>query len=232
MKLTLRGLAALLSYPSAEIGQHVAEIRSAFAEEGALSRAERRRLEPLLDALETGDELDLQAGYSELFDRSRSLSLHLFEHVHGDSRERGQAMIDLGQQYGAAGIFLDANELPDFIPVFLEYVSCLAPAEARETLAQPAHVFAALADRLDDKGATYAAIFHALVALAARQPSAAEKAELATEDAGEDDPDRIDAEWEEAPVSFEHAGAHAMGGPTGAVAKIRAANRPMKGDQP
>ena len=224
MMLTLRGLAALLAYPSEALKAHAAEIRDAMAREQALSRAERRRLEPLLRRIEADDLLDLQADYSELFDRSRSLSLHLFEHVHGDSRERGQAMIDLGHQYMENGIYLEANELPDFVPVFLEYASCLPPREGRETLAQPVHVFAALAERLGKRSSDYAAIFHALVALAGVKPDAGALAEL-DENAPEEDPARIDEEWEEAPVSFSAGAAHEMGGPTGVVAKIRASNR-------
>lgn len=226
MILTLRALAALLGYPTAELQAHAAEVRQAIEREQMLSHAERRRLEPLLRRLETEDLLDVQAVYSELFDRSRSLSLHLFEHVHGDSRERGQAMIDLGRQYIDSGFLLEANELPDFVPVFLEYASCLPPREASETLGQPAHVFAALAERLDRRGSDYAAIFHALVALAGVRPDADALAEIAR-NTPEDDPARIDEEWEEAPVSFSSGGAHEMGGPTGVVAKIRASNRPV-----
>lgn len=225
MKQTLRALAALLGYPSAELQEDIPAIRDALAAEAALPRAARRRLDRLLDQLETVDLLDCQADYSELFDRSRSLSLHLFEHVHGDSRERGQAMIDLGKQYMESGFFLEASELPDFVPVFLEYASCLPPAEARETLAQPVHVFAALAERLGKRGSDYAAIFHALVALAGVRPDAAALAEI-DENTPAEDPARIDEEWEEAPVSFSSGGAHEMGGPTGVVAKIRASNRP------
>jgi nitrate reductase delta subunit len=224
MMLTLRALSALLGYPSADLQAHAAELREAIAGENLLSRAERRRLEPLLRGLETDELLDLQAAYSELFDRARSVSLHLFEHVHGDSRERGQAMIDLGRQYLESGFFLEANELPDFVPVFLEYASFLPPEEARETLAQPAHVFAALAERLGKRGSPYAAIFHALVALAGVKPDAEALAEI-DRNTPEDDPTRIDEEWEEAPVSFSSGGAHEMGGPTGVVAKIRASNR-------
>jgi hypothetical protein len=90
--MTLRSLTVLLGYPSAELQAHIPDIRQALNTDNALPSAARRRLDPLLDSLETKDLLDLQADYSELFDRSRSLSLHLFEHVHGDSRERGQAM--------------------------------------------------------------------------------------------------------------------------------------------
>lgn len=224
MKLTLRTLAALLGYPSDELKAHAGELRQAVEAEQALSAAERRRLDPLLQALDEKELLDLQAAYSELFDRSRSLSLHLFEHVHGDNRERGQAMIDLGQQYLASGFFLEANELPDFVPVFLEYASCLPAAEAREVLGQPAHVFAALAERLDKKQSLYASIFHCLVALAGVRP-AAEALEEINQNTPVEDPKEIDREWEEAPVSFINSGAHEMGGPTGVVAKIRASNR-------
>ena len=224
MKMTLRALAALLGYPSDELKAHASELRSAIVDERAVASTERDRLEPLLRALETDELLDLQAAYSELFDRSRSLSLHLFEHVHGDNRERGQAMIDLGQQYLASGFFLDANELPDFVPVFLEYASCLPPSEAREALAQPAHVFAVLAERLAKRQSHYAAVFHCLTALAGVRPDAEALAEINQNTPAEDSKE-IDEEWEEAPVSFNNSGAHEMGGPTGVVAKIRASNR-------
>lgn len=227
MRLTLRALAALLGYPSEELKENIEQIRSALLEEGAIGPAALQRLEPLLASYEEGDLLDLQADYSELFDRSRKLSLHLFEHVHGDNRERGQAMIDLGTQYASAGFFLDSTELPDFIPVFLEFCSCLPTEEAREMLDQPAHVFAALAQRLDERDERYGAIFHAILAVADARPEAEALAEL-QQNAPEDDPSKIDEEWEEAPVTFMAGSAHEMGGPTGVVARIRAANRAVK----
>ena len=226
MKNTLRALAALLGYPSAELKANIDDVRDAIVRDSVLGVAEHARLEPLLRLFDEKDLLDLQAAYSELFDRSRSLSLHLFEHVHGDSRERGQAMIDLGQQYMESGFFLEASELPDFVPVFLEYASCLPPGEGREMLAQPAHVFAALAERLDKREAAYAGIFHCLVALAKARVDKDARAVIDRNTPAEDAAD-IDAEWEEAPVSFNVGGAHEMGGPTGVVAKIRASNRPV-----
>ena len=226
MNRTLRALAAMLSYPSADLKDNIGEVASALDGESALGRSDRRRLGTLLSRFAQDDLLDLQSTYSELFDRSRSLSLHLFEHVHGDSRERGQAMIDLGQQYMESGFFLEGGELPDFVPVFLEYASCLAPKDAREMLGQPAHVFAALAERLDKRGSDYATIFHALVALAKARVDADARAVVDQNTPAEDAAD-IDSEWEEAPVSFNLAGAHEMGGPTGVVAKIRASNRPV-----
>jgi nitrate reductase molybdenum cofactor assembly chaperone NarJ/NarW len=224
MKLTLRALAALLGYPSAELKAAVPEIREALSAEAALARPVRRRLEPLLDRLAADEVLDLQAAYSEFFDRSRSLSLHLFEHVHGDSRERGQALVDLGSQYAEHGFLLDGPELPDFVPVFVEFASCLPPAEAREHLAQPAHVFAALEQRLAARESDYAAIFGALLAAAKARPNREALAELEA-NAPDDDPARIDEEWEEKAVTF--TGSHEMGGPTGIVARIRAAGKAL-----
>lgn len=226
MKLTLRALAALLGYPSAELQSHIGEVAAAIRSEGLLPRPVLLRLQPLLDRIADGDLLDVQSTYSELFDRSRSLSLHLFEHVHGDSRERGQAMIDLGQQYVESGFYLEGGELPDFVPVFLEYASCLPADEAREMLGQPAHVFEALAERLGKRGSDYSALFHALVSLAGVRPDSRAVAGVDGNTPAED-PVSVDDEWEEAPVSFSAAAAHEMGGPTGVVAKIRAANRPV-----
>lgn len=224
MNHALKALSALLGYPSAELQEHLAEVREALADLPAGSRA---RLAPLLDAIGKEDLLDLQCDYSELFDRSRSLSLHLFEHVHGDNRDRGQAMIDLGQQYADAGFLLEGNDLPDFVPVFLEFAACLPPDEARETLAQPAHVFAALAERLDKRESPYAGVLHAIVAFAGAAPGREEIAEIDANTPQEEDPASIDEEWEEAPVTFLASAAHDMGGPTGFVAKVRAGNRPV-----
>jgi len=220
MRMTLRSLSALLGYPSAELLAHAQEIGAALDAEAALPRAARRRLGPLIDSLAAGELLDLQAAYSDLFDRSRTLSLHLFEHVHGDSKERGQAMLDLGQQYLDRGFMLESRELPDFVPVFLEFASCLEAKEARAMLRQPAHVFAALAERMDQRRSPYAEVFHAIVALAGVRPDAAALEEL-RKNAPSDDASRLDEEWEDKAITFTKP-AHEMGGPTGVAARVRA----------
>ncbi len=228
MRLTLRALSALLAYPSEELQANASRIRQVLAEEKALPASARAALEPLLRRFETEDLLDLQSAYSDLFDRSRSLSLHLFEHVHGESRERGQAMIDLKEHYHRYGYFLSVSELPDFLPAFLEFTSCLSRKEAKEMLAQPAHVLAALAGRLTERESPYAAIFTALTRLAGVKPQPEVVAEL-NQRAASEDARPLDEVWEEKPVTFTGADiqgvAHEMGGPTGIVARIRAANR-------
>jgi len=222
MRLTLRAMSVLLGYPSAELKDNIADVRAALRLEAALPAEALARLEPLLRSFETEDLLELQAKYSELFDHSRALSLHLFEHVHGDSRERGQAMIDLGQQYVDRGFVMQAAELPDYLPLFLEFLSCIPEREAREWLGQPAHVLAALEGRLAERGTPYAAIFHALVALSGTRPGAEAITELATA-ADAADGGSIDEEWEDAPVDF--SAPLPGGGPTGLAARIRAARR-------
>lgn len=227
MKRTLRALAALLGYPSAELQQNIESIREAVKADATLKPASQRKLDRLFAQFQSEDLLSRQAAYTELFDRSRSLSLHLFEHVHGDSRERGQAMIDLGEQYLERGFLLSGSELPDFVPAFVEFASCLPPAEAAATLAEPVHVFAALEQRLQRRNSPYAAIFSGLIEIANSKPDAAAVAELEAR-APVDDPARIDEEWEEKAVTF--TGPHDMGGPTSFFAKLRAANRPVQRD--
>ena len=226
MRRTLRAQAALLGYPSRELQANIPDIREALVQEKSLPRAALRRLEPLLSRLHQQDLLEAQAQYSELFDRSRALSLHLFEHVHGDSRDRGEAMIDLGQQYLDRDYLLDTDELPDFVPVFVEFASCLPLAEARDVLGQPGHVFAALEQRLAKRGSDYAAVFGALIALAAARPDAAALEDL-QKNMPSDDFASLDEEWEEKPVTFSEP--HEMGGPTGIVARIRAARKAKAG---
>ena len=225
MSRTLRALSALLSYPSAELKQHIGEVRTVLRSEAALSATLQQRLEPLLRSFETEDLLDLQAAYCELFDQSRSLSLHLFEHVHGDSRERGQAMIDLGQRYLDHGFAIEGSELPDFLPLFLEFLSCLPLAEARDWLSQPAHVLAVLEQRLEKRSSVYAAIFAALVALSGAKPDPDAVAEL--QERGEfAERKSIDQDWEEAPVDFS-APLQERGG-SGVIARIKATREALR----
>ncbi|GAB2800760.1 nitrate reductase molybdenum cofactor assembly chaperone [Halomonas shantousis] len=201
MRTTLRALSALLGYPSAELKEHIGEVRTGLRSEAAIPSQLQDSLEPLLQAFEKKDLIDLQIDYSELFDHSRSLSLHLFEHVHGESRERGQAMIDLGQQYIDRGFIMEPTELPDFLPLFLEFLSCLPPQEAQDWLGEPVHVLAVLAERLSERESPYAAILQVLVALADARPDPDAIAEL-QERTGAHTEKPIDEEWEEAPVDF------------------------------
>jgi nitrate reductase delta subunit len=166
---TLRVLAALLGYPDARMRGYLSEMGGILRGEAALSAARLAELDALLDTLASADPLETEAGYVELFDRGRATSLHLFEHVHGDSRDRGPAMIDLAQTYEKTGLYLAPGELPDYLPAVLEFVSTQPPREARAFLGEMAHIFSALFGALQERTSPYASVPGALLELAGEQ---------------------------------------------------------------
>ena len=163
---SLRVLAALLGYPDARLRSFLPEMRDLLRDEGVLSHARRAELDALMDTLLRTDALSTESDYVELFDRGRATSLHLFEHVHGDSRDRGPAMIDLGQTYEKAGLVLVEGELPDYLPAVLEFVSTQPLIEARAFLGEMAHIFNAIFGALQQRESAYASVLGALLELA------------------------------------------------------------------
>ncbi len=197
--LALKALAALLTYPSAELLAAMDEIRAVVGAEKRFSRDDRRALDRLMDELAAADLLEAQELYVELFDRGRATSLHLFEHVHGDSRDRGQAMVDLKAVYARAGLTLTTNELPDYLPAVLEYLSTRPLEEVADMLGDCAHILRAVGEALGRRRSGYAAIFGALLAVAGEKGLGAPAA-----DAPADVEDRkaLDEAWAEQPVLF------------------------------
>lgn len=189
---TLRVLARLLAYPDAELRGNLMALHEALHDEHALAPQRLTELDALIDMLARPAPLDTEVAYVELFDRGRATSLHLFEHVHGDSRDRGPAMIDLAQTYEKAGMYLAEGEIPDFLPVVLEFTSTQPPREAREFLAEMAHIFNAIFSALQQRGSAYASVLGALLELAGEK---AQPVEVAAEEP-------IDTAWEE-PVVFD-----------------------------
>jgi len=203
MDRTLKALSLLLSYPSRALQQAMPEIGGVLASDTRLTAAARRDLRPLVQALATGDLYDLEEQYVLLFDRSRTLSLNLFEHVHGESRDRGGAMVALLETYRDGGFEPVTSELPDHLPVLLEFLSARPFAETQETLADAAHILEALNARLVRRESPYAAAFASLLQLAGVAPDRAAVAELL--DQPETDPndlEALDQVWEESEVRF------------------------------
>ena len=180
----------LLEYPDAALWQHQQELFDALASSENLDKEDAQTLGVFLRDLIAQDVLDVQASYSELFDRGRATSLLLFEHVHGESRDRGQAMIDLIKTYEQAGLFLAPGELPDYLPVMLEFASTQTPQIARAFLGEMAHLLNAIFNALQQRKSPYASVLGALLELAGEQARAVKV-----------EPDEaIDAAWEEPPV--------------------------------
>ncbi len=228
MRKTLKVLSALLTYPSAELQAAVPQMRAALDAEARLPPKNRDRIDRILEELATGDLFDLQERYVLLFDRTRSLSLHLFEHVHGESRDRGQAMVDLKALYEQYGLAITSNDLPDHLPLFLEFLSETTEAEAQDLIEQTAHVLEAIRLRLEKRNVPYSSVFSSIQVLAHAKPQDSVVAALMGEpDEDPNDLAALDAAWEEEEVRFgPGAAAASQCGKDGIAAKLRAARRP------
>jgi len=201
---TYLALSALLTHPERELLEALPEIGAALDEESLLPRAARGAVGALIGELAGGGLYDLQERYVSLFDRSRALSLHLFEHVHGESRDRGQAMVDLLATYATRGVRVVDSELPDYLPAFLEFLSLAPGAEAKAFLGETADILRGLGDRLAGRGSRYCAVFAALLAIAG-EPGLTKK--VAEQSSPEEDAAALDREWKDPEVIF--------GGPQG-----------------
>ena len=203
MDRTLKALSLTLSYPTAELQEAMAEIGAVLAADPRLSTQNRQALQRLTHDIGQGDLFDVQESYVMLFDRSRTLSLNLFEHVHGESRDRGGAMVSLIETYRGGGFEPATTELPDHLPVLLEFLSTRPTREAQETLADAAHIFDAIGTRLVRRDSRYDAAFAALSQLANVQVDAdALAGMLAQPDDDPTDLAALDAVWEETEVTF------------------------------
>jgi nitrate reductase delta subunit len=203
MAQTYRALSMMLSYPTAESAVLMPAALEALDVEKLVPARLARRLTPLALELARQDLYELQARYVDLFDRTRSLSLQLYEHVHGESRDRGQAMVELLKLYSSRGLELTAKELPDHLPVFLEFLSLLSTDEAAALLGEAAHVLEALRERLKKRKSPYVRVFDALVALVETERNAeALKALLQEPDDDPDDLEALDRAWAEEQVTF------------------------------
>lgn len=203
MDRTLKAFSLILSYPTLELQHAMPEIGAVLASDTRLTTAARRALRPLVEELGRRDIYDLQEIYVMLFDRSRTLSLNLFEHVHGESRDRGGAMVSLVETYREGGFDPVTSELPDHLPVLLEFLATRPFAEAQETLADAAHIFDALSARLVRRESPYNAVFASLLQLAGGTANTEAVAEmLAQPDDDPTDLEALDEVWEESEVLF------------------------------
>lgn len=194
---TLRALAYLLRYPDAQWRRSLSEARAFLRTSSALGSERLGQIEALIETIGSADELEAEAAYVELFDRGRGTALHLFEHVHGDSRERGPAMLDLIATYEQAGLALHADELPDHLTVLLEYASTQPREAAVALLGEVAHIVQRIAGAVERRGSGYAAVLGALLDLTG---------EHAVADAPPPEPEiDLDESWQE-PAAFDGCG--------------------------
>ncbi|UXN04515.1 MULTISPECIES: nitrate reductase molybdenum cofactor assembly chaperone [unclassified Bartonella] len=226
MHTDLKILSILLAYPEEALKHDASLLAATLEETSELDAQTLAKVKHLIATLGERDIFESQEEYVTLFDRTRSLSLHLFEHVHGESRDRGQAMVDLKIMYEEAGLEINASELPDYLPMFLEYLSTRTADEARQSISDILHIVTAIGERLQKRNSPYAAAFTALEALSNGGADKALLDELRNME--EDDPndlEALDRIWEEEAVTFGANQGENACGPDRLRTRLRAANR-------
>lgn len=198
----LKAMACLLDYPKDDVAQYKADIALLISNCREVSPDHRAKLLVVLADIYDGELMDAEERYTSLFEQGRSLSLHLFEHVHGESRDRGQAMVDLMAEYSNNGYEIDSRELPDYIPMFLEYLSSRPDLEAREWLADVSHILAVLGARLTERESSYAHLFESLLVIAGKNTAMEEQRETVAQEEPDNTFEALDREWEETAVTF------------------------------
>lgn len=198
---TYKILGLLLTYPDEQLGKASSELLTMLRKEAILPNKSIKKIDAFLAWQGSEELLALQEIYVGLFDRGRAHCLHLFEHVHGESRDRGQAMIDLSDMYASKNLTIDTGELPDYLPLFLEYLSLCEANEASEHLGDAIDIIAAIATKLERQDSPYAAVFDALVVLSSVKPDSI-KIEKVIESSPKDPQSHedLDAEWEDTPA--------------------------------
>lgn len=197
----LKLIGVLLDYPQDELWQHCEELLEAAATP-VLSTARRAELAAFVQGLLDADPLTTQDNWLQTFDRGRSMSLLLFEHIHGESRDRGQAMVDLIEAYRKNGFELAAKELPDYLPLLLEYLGHRSEAEARDWLHHVSNIVGLLAARAAERGSPYALLFELLVEYADGKLDLGVFRQRVSEEPRDDTPEVMDRLWEEETVRF------------------------------
>lgn len=205
---SLKLIARLMDYPDAQVQAHSQELRQTVNSDTEFSSDLKTSLLALIDEIYGGDLLDAQENYTHVFDYGRALSLLLFEHVHGESRDRGQAMVDLMALYESNGFAINVRELPDYIPLHLEYLSHRPESEAREGLADIAHILGLLCARLRQRTSNYAVLFEALILLSGEQVALQDLEKLAASEKPDNTAEALDKIWEEEQVTFGAGDAH------------------------
>ncbi|MEH6472476.1 MAG: nitrate reductase molybdenum cofactor assembly chaperone [Halopseudomonas sp.] len=198
----LKVISLLMNYPNEDLQQYADDISEEILASREIPPVLRQRMVALSDSLCRRDLMEVQEEYGVLFDRGRSVSLLMFEHVHGEGRARGQAMVDLMENYTRNGYDITVRELPDFIPLFLEFLSQRPDIEARQGLADVGHIFGKISARLQERESLYAALFDALLIIGGIQVDIDKlKAEAATEER-DDTLEAMDKVWEDEQVTF------------------------------
>lgn len=200
--IILKVISRLLDYPSAALFAAADEMVEIVNSTNMVSKSNRQQLVTFIQQLTARDLYDAQESYDLLFDRGRSLSLLLFEHVHGESRDRGQAMVDLINVYKSKGFENNSEQLPDYIPLYLEFLSEQEPTYVQEWLGDICHLLTMLSERLIDRECYYSSLFDSLIDISGIEVDREEIAKAVSQEKRDDTVEAIDNEWEDKEIKF------------------------------
>jgi nitrate reductase delta subunit len=201
--LALKVISRLLDYPSEALFTHADDLVNAINESVLLSTKSKEQLVEFTHQLTRSELYDAQERYDLLFDRGRSLSLLLFEHVHGESRDRGQAMVDLMKEYTDHGFEISSEQLPDYIPLYLEFLSEQDQPYAQEWLSDVSHILTILSERLRARDCNYSALFDAMIELSGAAVEREKLAKIVQKEQPDDTFEAIDEAWEDKEIRFD-----------------------------
>ncbi len=201
--LALKVISRLLDYPSQALFSHADDLVKAVNESKQLSDENQKQLIDFILQLTRTDLYDAQEQYDLLFDRGRALSLLLFEHVHGESKDRGQAMVDLMSEYTSRGFEINSRQLPDYIPLYLEFLSEQDESYAQEWLCDVSHILTTLSERLLERKCHYRALFDALIELSGATVDREIIAKAVQKEQPDDTMEAIDNAWEDREIRFD-----------------------------
>lgn len=198
----LKVVSHLMAYPTRELIEHRADLADVVRDSTDIPPAMRQSLIDMMEEMAGRDLMDVQEEYGGLFDRGRSLSLLMFEHVHGESRDRGQAMVDLMANYEEAGFEISVRELPDYIPLYLEYLAQQPEIDARHGLDGVAHILGLMSARLQERQSPYHLLFDTLLIISGAEVDISELRKTAAAEERDDTMEALDQVWEEEAVRF------------------------------
>jgi len=149
-------LSRLLDYPDSDLKGNLDVIDEVLEKDSHITEQEHTAITAFIEQMRQKSLMELQQDYVQIFDMVPEHSLHLTHHLFGDDRGRGPALVDLSEHYKGMGLGMKVGEIPDYLPLILEYVSTLDEIAARIFLADAGKVLTVIAANLEKSGSHYA----------------------------------------------------------------------------
>ena len=148
-------ISKLIDYPDSELIENLDSVIEYIKDSSEIATDEKEILMEFVSWMRSHTSIKLQETYVETFDMVPEHDLHLTHHIFGDDRQRGPALIDLSEHFKNEGLEVKEGEIPDFLPLLLEYASTLDDIKSREFLGDAKKIITIIADNLDKAKSPY-----------------------------------------------------------------------------